>query len=165
MNKYHNWPDTCAKFSPKNSILLLQTHIFLSILNMKNLPEYIIETLILSATQRICVTQNFQKHKYLAIPKPNQNHTTNSYILVLVWFWSRTSIKNEPKTNQKRTKNRWKRLQRVRTIVFILFANVCLIFGTFLVRFWFVFDAGSASKSKPKPKYTTLCYRAVCYFF
>ena len=35
MNKYHNWPDTRATFSPKNSILLFQTNKFLSMLNMK----------------------------------------------------------------------------------------------------------------------------------
>ena len=38
----------------------------------------------------------------------------------------------------------------------MLYENVGLIFGSFLVRFWFVFDAGLASKTKPK--YTNLWY-------
>ena len=35
MNKYHNWPDTRINVSPKNTIPLFLTNIFLSILNMR----------------------------------------------------------------------------------------------------------------------------------
>ena len=59
MNKYHNWPDNCAKFSPQNSMPLFQTNIFLSILNMR--PTWIHHwNLVISATQRYMYLKIFQ---------------------------------------------------------------------------------------------------------
>ena len=65
MNKYHNWPDTRVKFYLKNSILLFQTNIFLSILNRKSTWIHHWKACDLSYTET-CVTQNFPNHKCLA---------------------------------------------------------------------------------------------------
>ena len=65
MNKYHNWLDTCVKFSPQNSMLLCQTNIFLSILNMR--PTWIYHWKACDTSYIwICITQFFLQHKCLA---------------------------------------------------------------------------------------------------
>ena len=79
------------------------------------------------------------------IPKPYQNHNIKKYRF-LVWFWSRTSFKFEPKTYQKSMKTAsifsYNMEHKVRNYWP----------GFYLVRFWFKFDpAGSASKPYQKP--------------
>ena len=77
-------------------------------------------------------------------PKPYQNHTTKQY-WVLVWFWSRTGIKFEPKTNQKSM-------------------NTASIFSCTVVHkvrnywfgFWFVFGS-NLMEAEPKPYQTYMC--------
>ena len=105
-------------------------------------------------------------------PKPNQNHTKTIpqtgtvLVLFLVRFWSRTSIKNEPNLNQKRTKNQTNICVQWSTLCTRMLKPISSIFGSFLVQIWFVFDAGSASKpnqnqtkTEPKP------YRFVVWFW
>ena len=61
MNKYHNWPDTLAKFPTQNGIPLFQTNIlYLSIYWIWDLPEYFIGKLVISATQRYMELEIFQ---------------------------------------------------------------------------------------------------------
>ena len=51
-----------------------------------------------------------------------------------------------------------KRLQRLRTIVFMLYANVGLIFGSFLVRFWCWFGFKNQNQNQTKIPYTNLWF-------
>ena len=86
------------------------------------------------------------------IPKPNHNFVYFGLNFGLVFEADPAS-----KTNQKQTKNKPKTYQHFRTICTRLYGTVQAVFidfwyvvGSFLVRFWFIFNASSASKTKPK---------------
>ena len=91
----------------------------------------------------------YQNHTK-TIPKPNQNHTTNSYI----WFGFGLVFEAEPasKTNQKRIKNEPKTYKKSMKMASTVLFNRVLIVRKCWYDFWFGFWCWFGFKNQTKPK-------------
>ena len=87
---------------------------------------------------------NQTKNHTKTIPKPYQNQTKTIPQIRIFWFgfWSRTSIKNEPKTNQKSN-------QHLRTTwTFNILSYKMLLYRymhSALAQYWFIFQKHSTN--------------------